>query len=180
MFQAIEWAWPRSSAPLPEPAHDRAVVAEEPVAVQLDHVREEQGEVVERVGPLGVAGELDALPGGEAAVNATFEHFELHLQRLHQLRVPLALRVFLRLLEAVFQLRDRLFEIVAVAVHPTTCLSPAGGRAVSQDSAGRHQSTIVTSVPTGTMSKSSSASLFVIRTQPAVACLPMASGSIVP
>src|SRR4029453_2686596 len=51
-------------------AHDRLVVAEDAVAVQLDPVLHQQVDKVEGVGPLGVACDLGALPGGQAGVDA--------------------------------------------------------------------------------------------------------------
>ena len=48
--------------------HDRRVVAVEAVAVQLLEVRPEPRDVVERVGPVLVAGELDRLPDRRAGL----------------------------------------------------------------------------------------------------------------
>ena len=52
-----------------EAAHDRLVVAEDAVAVQLDAVLEQQADEVERVRALRVPGDLGALPGGQARVD---------------------------------------------------------------------------------------------------------------
>src|SRR5207247_145105 len=49
-----------------EPAHDRAVLAEAAVTVQLDQVAAEDAQVIERRGAVGVAGELHALPRRQA------------------------------------------------------------------------------------------------------------------
>ena len=47
-----------------EAADDRGVLVEEPVAVELLEVVEDVADVLERVRPLDVAGELDDVPGG--------------------------------------------------------------------------------------------------------------------
>src|SRR4030095_2397897 len=51
-----------------ETADTRSVVAEEPIAVELDEIVEQELDEVARVGPLGVAGQLRALPGRQARV----------------------------------------------------------------------------------------------------------------
>src|ERR1700682_147122 len=43
-------------------ADDRGIVAEKPVAVQLTEIRKHALNIIERMGPLGVARQLDALP----------------------------------------------------------------------------------------------------------------------
>ena len=52
-----------------EPGHERGIVAEAPVPVQLRELGEEGGHVVERVGPVGMAGDERLLPGREARVD---------------------------------------------------------------------------------------------------------------
>jgi hypothetical protein len=46
----------------PDPGHERSVVRERAVAVQLDEVVEDPLDVVERVGPVLVAREFDGVP----------------------------------------------------------------------------------------------------------------------
>ena len=55
---------------LGEAGAERAVVAEELVAVQLDELVEHEVEVVGGHRPLGMAGDLDGFPGVELAVDA--------------------------------------------------------------------------------------------------------------
>ncbi len=63
------------------PADERAVVAEETVAVQLDEALGERLDVVEGVGPLGMARDLDALPAREPAVDRRPERLDPRLER---------------------------------------------------------------------------------------------------
>src|SRR6202022_3524449 len=46
------------------PANDRVVVTEDAITVQLEEIAEDRVDVVERVGPVRVPGELALLPGG--------------------------------------------------------------------------------------------------------------------
>ena len=46
-----------------------AVFGKQPVAVQFLKIGESGLDVIQRVGPLGMAGQLDALPGGEVREN---------------------------------------------------------------------------------------------------------------
>ena len=57
----------------PDAGHDGGVVAVEAVAVQLLEVGEEPRDVVERVGPVLVAGELDGVPDRRAGLGAAAE-----------------------------------------------------------------------------------------------------------
>src|SRR5919198_24408 len=52
----------RAAVELPEAGDERPVVGAAPVAVQLEPVVEQPLDVVERVGPLGVASKLDRTP----------------------------------------------------------------------------------------------------------------------
>src|SRR5207237_8159694 len=45
-------------------ADDRVVVPEDAITVQLEEVTEDRVDVVERIGPVRMPGELDLLPGG--------------------------------------------------------------------------------------------------------------------
>ena len=66
-------------AELGETADHGAVLGKEAVAVQFAEVGEGGVEIIQRVGALGMAGELNALPGGEVGVNlpAGFLEFSL-------------------------------------------------------------------------------------------------------
>ena len=72
----------RLAAELGEPAHDGPVGSEAPIALDLEEVGEELVEVVERVGPVGVPGELDDLPGREVVEDLDLEPLGLPLQLL--------------------------------------------------------------------------------------------------
>ena len=52
-----------------ESADERAIIAVGAVSAEFDDVGRGEAEVVEEVGALGVANDLDALPGGEVAVD---------------------------------------------------------------------------------------------------------------
>jgi hypothetical protein len=52
-----------------EAADDRQVVGEVPVAMQLDEIREDLVDVIQRVGTLRMAGDLGDLPGRQVAVD---------------------------------------------------------------------------------------------------------------
>src|SRR2546422_5789215 len=66
-----------------DPADDRRVVRAGPIAVQLDEVIEQPFDIVERVRPLGMAGELDRAPDllprrlGLDALEVALQPFEL-------------------------------------------------------------------------------------------------------
>jgi hypothetical protein len=47
------------------PGHECRIVGKEPIAVELDVLLEDRADVVQRVWPLGMAGNLDPLPGRE-------------------------------------------------------------------------------------------------------------------
>src|ERR1700676_2717318 len=78
----------RPSIKLGEPRNQGLVVAVAAVAVQLDEVREEHRDVIQRVRPLGVPGDLGALPGTEMAIKflAKLDHL---LADAFELRVGL-------------------------------------------------------------------------------------------
>jgi len=61
-------------------ADQGVVVSEGAVAAQFDDFGGAQTEVVEKVGTLGVADDLDPLPGGEFAVNLTAGLLQFSLQ----------------------------------------------------------------------------------------------------
>ncbi len=63
----------RAARAATDAGHDRRVVAVEAVAVQLLEVRPEARDVVERVGPVLVAGELDRLPDRRAGLGLAGE-----------------------------------------------------------------------------------------------------------
>ena len=61
-------------------AGHRVVIADVAVAVQFQELVEAELRVVEHVGPLGVAGDLDALPGGEQGVDFLLQPLEFLFQ----------------------------------------------------------------------------------------------------
>jgi hypothetical protein len=56
----------RSAAQASRAGDESGVVGEEAVAVQFDVLLEDGADVVQGVWPLGMTGELDPLPGGQA------------------------------------------------------------------------------------------------------------------
>src|SRR3972149_5087753 len=72
----------RSSADGPgRPADDGRVVAVEPIPVELHEVLQEEAEIIQGVGALGVARRLRPLPGGQACVCALLKPPEALLER---------------------------------------------------------------------------------------------------
>jgi hypothetical protein len=94
-----------------------SVVAKEPVPMQGNEFVHEEVDVVERVGTLGVAGQLHPLPGGEVAVDPALELLELDFERLQRLGRFLAGGRLAGFLEAMLQLSDRFFEVVPIPIH---------------------------------------------------------------
>ncbi len=90
---------------------DGAVVAEEPVAVQLDELVEDQLQVIGGHGPLGMPGHLDRLPGLQLAVDPLLQLRPFPPQPADFIA---GLRVLLsgafQLLDAGLQLVDRPLE----------------------------------------------------------------------
>ena len=90
-----------------------AVVAEGAIAVKLKKVVAHPLDVVERVGAHRMAGQLDPLPAGQFGVDLLPQLLRFGLETfdlLPQLQV-LAVREIAHLLDAPFQLDDRLFEV---------------------------------------------------------------------
>jgi hypothetical protein len=95
------------------PGDDRAVVAEEAVAVELDEVGEGEPEVVEGEGAPARARDLHALQRGEVAVDLEAQVGELLLER-DDLRLHVDLAVAgepPELVDLLLELRDGLLEI---------------------------------------------------------------------
>ena len=76
MFSSVSapFCWPITTIRRPSrrarPGHDRGVVAEQPVAVELDEVVGHGGDELERSRAVQVAGQLDARPDRVARVDA--------------------------------------------------------------------------------------------------------------
>ena len=68
-------------------ADDRGIVAERPVAVELEEVGAEALHVVERLRPVDVARELDPLPRGQRLVECPFELSPLGLEPAQLARI---------------------------------------------------------------------------------------------
>src|SRR5262249_3903564 len=66
-----------------DPGHDGGVVALGPVAVELDEVVADPVEIVQRVGPVLVAGELHRMPGVALRAATAEEPEPLALSRRH-------------------------------------------------------------------------------------------------
>ena len=77
----------RASVERADSCHDRVVVESSAVAVQLEEVLQHALHVVERVGPLLVAGELDPLPDLLVG-RIVLEPLELALEPLELRREP--------------------------------------------------------------------------------------------
>ena len=154
-----------------EAGDEGAVVAEEPVPGEFDETVRHQAEVVERVGTMRVPRDLDALPGVQVPVDFPAHRVELGLEARDLIRHVDRLRLgeLLEPLDPGLEFDDRLLEVEA-SIH--------GVLSIFRWS--RRYSTILTGVPTGTIAYSSSTSSFSIRTQPALACFPIVSGSQVP
>jgi hypothetical protein len=94
-----------------EPADDGRVVPEAPIAVQLLPVLEEKLDVVERVGAVRVARELDLLPRAEIGEELASEAARLLLEATQLgLEVVVRLGELAELLDPRDQLDDRLLE----------------------------------------------------------------------
>ena len=102
-------------AQLGKTADHRAVLGEQAVAVQFLKIRESVLDVIQRVRPLGMARELDALPGGEVQENLPAGFLQFFFDELDFLLEADAQRMFLRMraefIQLVLQFDDRLFEI---------------------------------------------------------------------
>src|SRR3989441_4775674 len=96
-----------------QPPDDGRIVTEEPVAVQLGEVLEEQLAPVARVGTLGMPRQLRALPRGEGGVSALALALEPVLQARDLVRVRRVVGGLQRR-DAELQLEERLLEIQSV------------------------------------------------------------------
>src|SRR5229473_4129038 len=124
----------------PRPAaHQGGIVAEQPVAVQLDEVREHSAQVVERVRSLGVAGHLDALHRRQVLVDLGAQLGEPLLERselLGDVHRRLA-RDALQLLDLALQLEQRTLEVQRSGRHGQvvrtrwTCSGPSSARSAT-------------------------------------------------
>ena len=101
---------------LGEAGAQRAVVAEELVAVQLDELVEHQVEVIGEHRPIGMPGDLDRFPGIELAVDAARRVGQLAAERADLVAQlgPFRLARF-QLSDAFFELIDRLLECQSVS-----------------------------------------------------------------
>src|SRR5207247_9332781 len=89
----------------------RPVVADGPVAVQLDEILEYQVHIVHRLGPALVPGHQDGLPRGQAAVDLLLEADQLAANAADLLDAAhLPVRAGLQAREEVLHLVDFLLE----------------------------------------------------------------------
>ena len=93
-----------------EAGHDRRIVAEEPVAVELEEVLEQQLAEVTRVRAAGMARELGGLPRGEAGEHLLAQTLEPLLE-LSDLFALGRIVECLQLGDARLKLEERLFEL---------------------------------------------------------------------
>jgi hypothetical protein len=107
-----------------QPADQRLVVAEGPVAVQLEPIGEQPLDIVEHVRAVGVAGELDHLPARELVEDLLLEPrapllqpADLAVQGVDAPGTGSGRGVPLELRELRLQLQERLFEIECVGGH---------------------------------------------------------------
>jgi hypothetical protein len=106
-----------------EPAHDRGIVAERPVAVQFLEPGENAVHVIERVRPLRMARDLRDLPGVELGVDVLGERLALLLQP-SDLFGDVERGVVLheaQLLDPRLQLGDGLLELQEARLHSEKC-----------------------------------------------------------
>jgi hypothetical protein len=96
-----------------ETGDDGRVIGEMAVAVDLDEILEEIIYIIQRVRPLGMAGDLDDLPGGELRADLGPLLFDLLAELGDLLLFP---RIFprLELIDLVFELKDIFLELVKV------------------------------------------------------------------
>ncbi len=103
-----------------QPAHDGGVVAEEAVAVQLEKIVGERVGVVERVGAQRVAGDLDALPAREVAVDLAAQLVDAAFERAdlgRQVNVELLGVERPHLVELAFEFVEGLLEFQQMLRH---------------------------------------------------------------
>ena len=113
----------------PRPAgHDRGVLAEQPIAVQLDEVGEDQLDVVERERTPRAARHLHALQRREVAIDLRAQLAQLPLQRRdHLAEVDLAVtRHALQVVDLLLQLDDRLLEFQRCRARHVSSRAPVG------------------------------------------------------
>jgi len=117
----------RLTAEAAKAAHDRLVVGELAVAAQLDELVDQPGQVVDEVRPLGMAGHLGLLPGGQTGIGLAPQFAQPRAQGVDlavETARPGRIGEPRQLLDLAFQLGDRLFELEIVLNHE----SPDAGR----------------------------------------------------
>ena len=96
-------------------ADHRAILGEQPVAVEFVKICKRVFDVVQRIGPFGVPGKLDTLPGGEVQKNLSAGLLQFAFDDLDFLFETDAQGVLVgmqtKLIQLVLQFRNRLFEI---------------------------------------------------------------------
>src|SRR5262249_23292876 len=107
-----------------EPRHDRRIIGEPPVALELDELRQEGLDVIERVGPEGMPRDLGLLPRRQARVDLSRDALELLAELLDLAAVGRVVRKGGQLLDSAAKLQDRLFEVSVVAVHASQLYRP--------------------------------------------------------
>ncbi|MPN39239.1 hypothetical protein SDC9_186767 [bioreactor metagenome] len=102
----------RFAVDLGETADNGGVVLVTAIPVKFEKIRADFADVIQRVGTLGMTGELDALPRGQAVIDLALGLFQFVHQHL-ELFVDIETVVepqFLPFLDLLFQFGDRLFK----------------------------------------------------------------------
>src|SRR2546422_616491 len=97
------------------------------IAVQFHKIGEDGIDVIERIGAPGMAGDLDALHGGQIAVDLDPQLGQLVLERAYVLReICILPGNALQLLDLFFQLEQRFFKVQRICRHQAfTSVTPS-------------------------------------------------------
>ena len=108
----------RNAVELGKTGNHGGILAGEPVSVEFGEIGEHHGNIVQRIGTMGVTGDLYTLPTGEFPVYIAAETGFLFLQTadfgMRVFRVPF--RPFLHLANLLTQLTQRLFKVKQVSI----------------------------------------------------------------
>jgi hypothetical protein len=87
------------------------VVGEQPIAMQFHKVRKHQPDIIERVRTGGVPGNLNALPGGQSAVEVGLHRRQLLFQLANfRLKIDFLRTKLAQFGDLGFEIRDGLFK----------------------------------------------------------------------